>query len=241
MSIPKIIWQTYKDPYTSLPQYIKDATRTWIDLNPEYEYKYMSDEQAEKFIYEYYGKEMHSIFINMPLGVMRGDLWRYLVIYEFGGVYTDLDTLCKKPVSSWIKDEYNMIVCPENDKHYCQWTFAASPKNEILKSVVDLVFKRNIMPDYTQPHFVHYYTGPKAWTDGIMSALKIKEFNYHDNNLIQRSVNENNLSISKEKKFLCYGGDDYKIFHNDAVYHLYGSQNWKDEGYVKWIDLVKYK
>jgi mannosyltransferase OCH1-like enzyme len=100
MTIPKTIWQTYKDPYDSLAGYMKDTIQTWKDINPEYEHRYMDDAQAAQFVLDEYGEEWHKIFMGFPIGVMRGDLWRYMVIYKYGGVYADLDTECLNPIAS---------------------------------------------------------------------------------------------------------------------------------------------
>lgn len=242
--IPKIIWQTYKDPYDSLQPYMHDAINTWKNLNPEYEYRYMDDAEASVFILKYYGQDMLNLFNSFPVGVMRGDLWRYLIIHTFGGVYADLDTICHKPISTWMKDDYDMIVCPEHDLHYCQWAFAASPGNEVIKSVIDLIIERSKNIDYTKPHFVHYYTGPGVWSAGIRMGLGLPDEQHkcdgqpsdercEHRDLILRSVSENELT--KDKKFFCYGGENWRIFHIDAIQHIYGSQNW-NEGYVKWIE-----
>lgn len=243
--IPKIIWQTYKDPLESLPKYMKDAIETWKNLNPEYEYKYMDDSQAAEFVKKFYGQDMYDLFMSFPVGVMRGDLWRYLIIYAYGGVYADLDTLCKQPIESWLKPEYDMIVCPEHDLHFCQWAFAASKNNSIIKSVIDLVVERNKKPNYNIPHFIHYYTGPGVWTSGILKELGLEENNHKCDEqstdgrcrharLIDNSIEYNEYKSVKNKKFYCYGGQDWRIFHHTAIHHLYGSQNWH-EGYVQWI------
>ena len=36
-----------------------------------------------------------------PCHVMRADLFRYLVLYKFGGVYMDLDGKCVKSFDQW--------------------------------------------------------------------------------------------------------------------------------------------
>lgn len=246
--IPKIIWQTYKDPYDSLPEYMRRATQTWKDLNPDYEYRYMDDSEAADFVRKEYGEEIHNIFINLPVGVMRGDMWRYLIIYKYGGVYADLDTECRSSIDNWKKEEYDFIVCPEHQDHFCQWTFAASEGHPILKSVIDLMVSRLKTPDYTMPHFVHYLTGPGMWTSAICDHLGIPNqdpygrAHYEENvgGLIVDMADFNVSNIAKENKFHCYAGSQWRIFHHDAVKHLYGSQNW-NEGYVKWIedDIVK--
>jgi len=116
-----------------------EAINTWIMKNPGYEYRYMDDAQSAQFIKEEYGDEVYNLFINLPVGVMRGDMWRYLVIYKYGGIYADLDTLCLQPIASWLKSDKRFIVCPEHQDHFCQWTFAAEAGHPILKSVINLM------------------------------------------------------------------------------------------------------
>jgi mannosyltransferase OCH1-like enzyme len=229
--IPKIIWQTYKDPFDQLQPYMLDAVNTWKTLNPEYEYRYMDDSQAAQFILEEYGQEWHDLFVGLPVGVMRGDLWRYMIIYKYGGVYTDLDTECLNPINVWLNEEYEMIVCPETDLHFCQWTFAASAENPILKSVLDTIKEKLINPTYGSPHFVHTHTGPAVWTEGIMKALDIKV-----DNLISDYLLLNLSDNAKLYKFHCYGGENWRIFHFVDVKHIYGSQKWNDGNYIQWIE-----
>jgi mannosyltransferase OCH1-like enzyme len=229
--IPKKIWQTYQCDYDELPEYIKSTTNTWIELNPDYEYQYMSDNDARDFIKQEYGNDVLEVFNSVPVGVMRGDMWRYLIIYAYGGVYTDLDTRCNAPISSWIKEDKRFIICPENDVHLCQWTFAATAKHPSVESVINLMLNRLAdNPDWSKPHFVHYYTGPGVWTQGIVDSLGVP--NNHKN--ISESLEWNNSKKAYELGFYCYGGDDWLIFHKGLSSHLYGSQNWSD-GYEQWI------
>jgi mannosyltransferase OCH1-like enzyme len=229
--IPKVIWQTYKDPFDQLQPYMLDAVNTWKILNPEYEYRYMDDSQAAQFILEEYGQEWHDLFVGLPVGVMRGDLWRYMIIYKYGGIYTDLDTECLNPINTWLNEEYEIIVCPETNLHFCQWTFAASAGNPILKSVLDTIKEKLINPTYGSPHFVHTHTGPAVWTEGIMKALDIKVDNLIDDHLLLNSSNN-----AKLYKFHCYGGENWRIFHFIDVKHIYGSQKWDDGNYIQWIE-----
>jgi len=231
MTIPKIIWQTYKEPYEHLAQYMKDAIQTWKNLNPEYEWKYMNDAEAAEFIKTEYGNEWYDIFISLPVGVMRGDLWRYMIIYKYGGVYADLDTECLEPISTWMIEDKDFIVCPETDDHFCQWTFAGTAGHPILKSVLDLIKERLLSPEYGSPHFVHTHTGPAIWTDGINKALDISV-----KNLIDDSDLLNSSDNARLYKFHCYGKEQWRIFHFESVKHIYGSQKWDDGNYVQWIE-----
>lgn len=231
LNIPKNIWQTYELPFDQLEENIKESARTWQDLNPDWKYNYMDAKQREEFVLSEFGQDWYDIFVSCPLGVMRADIWRYMIVYTYGGVYADLDALCKAPIEDWWKDEYNLIVGPENNTHFLNWVFAGKPKNSVLKNVLDTIKENFKNPDYSDVHFVHRLTSPGAFTKGIKSLLEIPE-----ETALVDDYNEY-MSLPKviEHKFFCYGNEDKHIFQDQKVHHVYGSQNW-NKGYVKWID-----
>lgn len=227
--IPKIIWQTYKLPKDELKPYMNEAMSTWIEKNPDYDHRYLSDQEALQFIADNYGKEWFDIFINVPLGVMRGDILRYMIIYTYGGIYTDLDTICLEPISTWIKNDFNFIVGLESANFFCQWTFAASPKHPILKTTLDLIKDNLKNANYKEKNFVYRLTGPGVWTKAIRKTLEMKEIALLD------QINNIQLDFPKVKEynFFSYGVEESKIFHSSYVKHLYASSTWND-GYDQW-------
>jgi hypothetical protein len=227
--IPKIIWQTYKEPFHALPPYARDAVFTWQSMNPRWRWEYMSDEQAAEFVLAEYGREWHELFVGFPVGVMRGDLWRYLVVYKYGGVYADLDTVCRRPIESWLDPAWSMMVCPENEMHLCQWAFAAEPGHPLMASVLETIRQGLRSPDYSNEHFVHILTGPRAWTKGILAGLGLPMGNpVRDTPVINASPR------AVETRFFCH--PQFRLFHSDAILHLFGSVRWKDGRYVRWLE-----
>ena len=75
--------------------------------------------------------------------ILRADFLRYLIIPAHGGVYSDIDKECTRPIETWIPSkcvnsvgcvlgiEYNALAGPpENfnaNTSLCQWTFVARP------------------------------------------------------------------------------------------------------------------
>ena len=64
----------------------------------------------------------------------KADIWRYLLIWEYGGIYTDLDNC---PGSGWNEN----VIKPADDAYFLQeiagkfpsqWFFAASARHPIL-------------------------------------------------------------------------------------------------------------
>lgn len=243
--IPKIIWQTYKTDYEDLPSYAKEATKTWKKLNPDYEYRYFNDRDIYKFIKYNYGDEMIKLFESFKVPVMKADLWRYLVTYKYGGIYCDIDTLCLDPIDKWINSESKMVVAPENGLHYVQWIFAVEPNSPIIKEVIDLLVDRCQNIDYDMPAFVHHYTGPGLFTDGIRKFFDLPDLN-HDCESMKKHFNcycellqKEALGYASNKKlqdagFFCYSGKHWRMFRDISVKHIFGSEQWNDGQYSQW-------
>jgi hypothetical protein len=108
---------------------------------------------------------------------MKADLFRYCVIYTWGGLYTDVDTICLHDPIVWTSStQSELVIAPENNVHLCQWTFAASVESPFLKSVIDMVCSRieNAKGDFSiyGEHFVHVTTGPAVFTQAIEDQLR---------------------------------------------------------------------
>lgn len=107
--IPKHIYQTYKTKDISDPK-LKENIQHLKRTNPGWEYSLYDDADIEKFIQEEYGATIFSYYkrINPKYGAARADLFRYLLIYKYGGVYLDLKSTAKKPLDDVLlpQDKY---------------------------------------------------------------------------------------------------------------------------------------
>lgn len=127
--IPKIIWQTMKT--SQVPKILYDYASTWIKLNPEYEYRLHDDNDVIDFIKSDF-PEFLEAYNKIKYGASKADLWRYLVIYKYGGVYTDMDCRCIKPLRKWINPEVMYATQLGINKDLCQWLIISVPGNPIF-------------------------------------------------------------------------------------------------------------
>lgn len=96
MTIPKIIWQTHNYEYSDLPLHFKQIAQTWKNLNPDWEYRYVSHTEREEIIQKY--PTLWKYYPSQD-GVCQADMWRYVVTYEHGGVYADMDSVCTQSIT----------------------------------------------------------------------------------------------------------------------------------------------
>lgn len=101
--IPRIIWQTHRFKEEQLPPYISACTESWALLNPDFEYRYVSEEETYAQISSMDNGRFENIFKYKYMSkVTRADIWRLLILREHGGVYVDCDMVCTKPILEFI-------------------------------------------------------------------------------------------------------------------------------------------
>jgi mannosyltransferase OCH1-like enzyme len=116
-SFPKIIWQTHNYKRDTLPTHISSAAATWKNLNPGWEYRYVDHEQRDETVKEY--PEIYKTYKDQkPL--FQSDIWRFIVTYNHGGCYADMDSVCVKPLDYLLQDidsSIEMVTVPINGKY----------------------------------------------------------------------------------------------------------------------------
>ncbi|CAL1535837.1 unnamed protein product [Lymnaea stagnalis] len=86
--IPKIIHQTWKN--SNVPPEFVSWIKTWLQHNPDWEYWLWTDISSRQLIADLY-PDFLDIYDGYPEPIRRADAFRYFVLYEFGGLYVDMD------------------------------------------------------------------------------------------------------------------------------------------------------
>ena len=146
--IPKQIFQTWMT--SELSPELKKIRDSWIIKNPGYSYKLYNDLEADNFILEHFGDTVHKCYRKIIPGAFKADLWRYCVLYVYGGIYADLDTICMNNLDSFIR-EYS-FVCPidlntnpyEGNHNLFNSFIGIVPNSEIMLNCIKFIVN-NIM------------------------------------------------------------------------------------------------
>lgn len=161
--IPKIIHQTYKHK-TPLPETYKTCQDIIVGLHPDFEYMFwaddsMFDEMKTSF------PDYFDAFMKLPRTIMRIDMFRYFLMYKYGGIYSDLDYFMLKPFD--LLDHNVVIPCNREDENgttTClgNCIFASQPNHPFWKMLMDSLwtFDRNDI-EYKRDDVIINSTGPK--------------------------------------------------------------------------------
>ncbi|KAF0654327.1 mannosyltransferase OCH1-like enzyme [Cyanobium sp. Copco_Reservoir_LC18] len=194
--IPRIIHQTFSSR-SRMPAVLEENCRAIEALNPDFTYRFYDDHDRERLIGEIYGEAILARYrrIDPAYGAARADLFRYLCIYHFGGVYLDVKVGVTRPLSDVLRDDDAYLLSQWDHSpgsphagwgthrqlaaipggEFQQWHVIASPGHPFLAAVIAAVLS-NI--DRFDPFaFAHPWeavictTGPVAYTQSIHPIL----------------------------------------------------------------------
>jgi len=154
--VPKVIHQTWKDE--QLPEHLKLMQETVIQAHRDYEYKFWTDKDLELFLKQVYPKTFEFYETNFPYVIQKIDFVRLLLLYHFGGVYIDIDSMCIKSVDSLLKYPCTLVSTERHNsfskKHYpivLNNAFMASEKgNAFLREVIISIIEYTHPEDYSE-------------------------------------------------------------------------------------------
>jgi hypothetical protein len=136
MEIPKEIYLCYKDL-----NILKEYSKKWKDLNPEYNINLYDDKMCEIFLLEHYGENFYKLFHFIRDGPIKADFWRVCILYKFGGVYADADIEPILPIKDFLEENISFLTCLSIHKNELNPQFIISvPKNEIFEKIINVYF-----------------------------------------------------------------------------------------------------
>lgn len=209
MSIQKNVIQTWKSK--KLPDNFKVWSETWKKMNPDFNYMFFDDRDCLKLVHDYY-PEYLSLYESL-ITIEKTDLFRYLVLHKYGGIYADMDTECLKPMTPLLDLFENSVITGyeyERPVQYLQW-FIACPKGfkTMLELAQEVYFRSWLRPfkslTLSKNELVYYTTGPVMYTS------------------VLRSTKEK-VNVLDKGRLGCY--DKSKVDRNSYIIHHFAG-SWK--------------
>ncbi|KAJ3264268.1 membrane-bound alpha-1,6- mannosyltransferase Initiation-specific [Chytriomyces hyalinus] len=208
-AIPSLILRTFKtSERTTIIEAARngsdDATmrwkwfKTWDNLNPNHVQIIFDDNDSDRFVRGAFSESVAAAYFKLPRVVQRSDFARYLMLYEFGGVYTDMDTECWVPIDKWtyghpsVSAILGIEVFGQIDglDQAAQWTMAVAPKHPFLERLIRNLSKRILSSSdemLISVDEVVEVTGPVFWSKTLWDHLSGMEFDIKSLQGIDRS------------------------------------------------------
>ncbi|CZR58328.1 related to alpha-1,6-mannosyltransferase [Phialocephala subalpina] len=195
-AIPEKIW--YKLGPRGLTQQAREWINSCLDKNPAYESEFLTDLSGDAYVKEKFAHrpDIVEAFLALQFPILKADFLRYLLLFNEGGIYSDLDVSCEDtPIRDWIpaqyKEDASVIVGWEFDvgwgdsfvRQFATWTIMARPRSPHILMVLDDILEA--LREKTEEHNVTIanmtwtmvgdvvdFTGPRRMTRSILKSLK---------------------------------------------------------------------
>jgi len=191
--IPRVVYQTWYN-IDSLPTWLRKIHQANRQMNPALQFILLDDRDIDRFWIEH-ASSLPSLNIkkayyriNPKYGACRADIFRYAILYVFGGIYMDIKIQCRQPFQNWVSFDHDIGVFSywqnlSTQKQFLQnqfgelqnW-FLIFQKNDpllkkVLLSISDLILKESKL-NYHGKEPVLYFTGPLIYTSIIEPLLR---------------------------------------------------------------------
>jgi mannosyltransferase OCH1-like enzyme len=156
--IPRIIHQTWKD--NNLPAQFEKSAESWRTMHPDWTYCFWSDEALAAFVREHY-PGVWPLYKKYPDEIQRVDAARYMILHHYGGIYSDLDIVCIRPMDSLL--EYGCVLAPTSPAGFSNDLMMAEPGHPLFKELVEclpMAYSRFQWPFILRHFRVMLTTGP---------------------------------------------------------------------------------
>lgn len=93
--VPLYVWRTWKDS-----NWKRDCASAHIQSRktlPTWRHIIWTDDECRAFVHAHFPRLICKAYDLCAVGVMRADLWRYLVLFWYGGLYVDMKSTIVRP------------------------------------------------------------------------------------------------------------------------------------------------
>ena len=245
IKIPKIIHKVYitdDGVINDIEEQTKKAHNTWVEKNKGYKLKLWSDKDCRKYLIKNFPPNIIETFDHIKAYAWKCDFFRYCLIYNEGGWYSDWNEVCLTNnllnklligyedgivyfIDKDCKDLYNL----PNKNCAMNAFFGSKPYNQTLKNIINKIVY-NVNTKYYGKNFLDV-TGPGLFGDFIHiypSCGYYKQNYYFHNNfgkVIQHKCNSCKYQLTSNNYRKLWKERDIYTIDNDWYYTKINNNN----------------
>ena len=102
MSIPKIIHQIWWQGHENIPKKMLENKITWKLNHKKYTFILWDKYLFEKLLAKLNISILNEIYNDLPKMIQKIDFCKYVILYNYGGIYVDIDTISEKPIDKFL-------------------------------------------------------------------------------------------------------------------------------------------
>lgn len=93
------VFRTFKTRWVDATTFRK--FEEFREQNPDFNFYFFDDLDMEEYMFNHWrDRKIYQVFKDLKFGASKADVWRYCVLWHFGGVYLDFDSAIRFPLAS---------------------------------------------------------------------------------------------------------------------------------------------
>ena len=211
INIPKVIYQTWY--IKEFPETIQNSINCMMNINIGYKYELYDDADMLSFIVKNFDSTILECYNSLTIGAAKADLWRYLILYNNGGIYLDVDSVIYGKLDNLLLDDCCSIITRENNfNKFVQWCLMFTPKHPLLKICIDSCIDNIKNKRYND---ILKLTGPVVYSDAIRTYFQDPDIYSRTDEYINSNKTKTGIRIHS------YDYNGYASFEHPDKYQLY--------------------
>ncbi len=191
--IPPIVFQTWETRTVGRRHY--KSLNLFRRVNSDMSFRLFTSHDRDYYMKTSWGQSLISeVYFRSTFGTLKADIFRYCIVYEYGGYYLDISkSLAVKLSSLHRSDAEGLLSFEKNvfesetrpigvlhpDKLVIQWAFGFEPKHRLLLNHIQRIenhFPKYLGQSFSNPKLaILNFTGPNAFTKTLHDYAKFND------------------------------------------------------------------
>jgi hypothetical protein len=213
IKIPKILHVSMRS--RCLPRDLIRSMDRWKETLPNYSIIFHDDEAVARLIEQDWPQfpELHTAMrCILYKGAMRIDIWRILILYKYGGVYTDIDNWPTDAFQeSTIRSDLSGFFFHDGRERPSQWFMAVEPVHPFMHLAISHIIQ-NVLDMIRLPKpMVTLVTGPNAVKNAYVYFLAPTCCNNGNSTNLQEEIFANDVVMTgiMEKQVIKISAEEF--------------------------------
>lgn len=117
-----------------MPPRFRASQSSWQAHHPGWTYILWDEQKVRDLVREHY-PSLWDLFQRYPEWIQRVDASRYMILHHYGGIYSDLDVVCRRPFDDWL--DRKVVLPPTEPFGLANDLMLAEPRHAFTRQLVD--------------------------------------------------------------------------------------------------------
>ena len=240
--IPKVIHHSAPADRSTWHPVWDACLPSWYHHFPKPEYRHImwADKSIDLFIKDNF-PQYFKRYSSLKYHIMQLDFFRFGLLYVHGGIYVDMDYLCRKNFYKVFNKKVVFVGSPCHDELYQNSLMAAEPGQDIFIELMEIILRRVEETRHKPSDKENYVLS----TSGPRIFFQLDETSHNDIQLLDVPSFNPGITDFESNEYNCihllsgmWGRDDLEEAYDQSVRHQMEYKQFGVKAYQDWRKIM---